>query len=118
MSESGLAPGGGPPNAVVGAAATRGVAGALAHRWLAGLAPTPHDDPSVDQVEPLPEADYVVIAWTAAEARALGNVLTPGVDAHDRWHHYAHNYEALLSSIRPGALARASNRLASWYQLV
>jgi hypothetical protein len=100
----------------VGAAAVRGVAGALAHRWPASRAPAPHDDPSVDPTEPLPQTDYVVIAWTAAEARALGNVLTPGIDAHDRWHHYAHNYEALLSSIRPGAPARASKRLASWYR--
>lgn len=94
----------------------RGVASALAHRWPAGLAPAPHGDPSVDPTEPLPQTDYVVIAWTAADARALGNVLTPGIDAHDRWHHYAHNYEALLSSIRPRAPARASKRLASWYR--
>lgn len=95
----------------------RGVAGGLAGRWPAGLAPVPESDEGVDPAGPLPEADYVVIAWTTAEARALGNVFTPGVDAHEKWHHYAHNYETLLPSIRSGAPARAAKRLASWYRV-
>src|SRR3954447_8859789 len=61
---------------VQGAGLHRGVAGALAGRWPAGLAPTPLDDPVVDPEAPLPRADYVVVTWTAAEARALANVLT------------------------------------------
>ncbi|WP_269939256.1 phosphorylase family protein [Arthrobacter sp. HY1533] len=94
--------------------ALRGVAGALAHRWPAGLAPTPVDDPGVDPAAPLPPADYVVIAWTVAEARALANVLTPGINPATRFHSYTHNYDALLPTIRAGAPARGAKRLASW----
>ena len=94
-----------------------GEAGALRGRWPDGLAPVPQADEVVDPAAPLSEADYVVIAWTAAEARALGNVFTPGVDSHDKWHHYTHNYEVLLPAIRKGAPARAAKRLASWYRV-
>ena len=93
----------------------RGVAGALAHRWPAGLAPTPINDPTPDPEAVLPHADYVAITWTAAEARALANVLTPGIDP-SRWHPYRRNYTTLLPSIRKGAPARAAGRLAGWYR--
>ena len=96
--------------------AKRGVAGALAGRWPPGLAPTPADDPGVDPEAPLPAADYVVVTWTAAEVRALANVLTPGVDPQTRWHPYRRNYDTLLPTIRKGAPARAAGRLASWYR--
>jgi hypothetical protein len=64
----------------------------------------------------VPQADYVVITWTAAEVRALSNVLTPGVNATTKWHKYAHNYDTMLPTIRKGAPARAAKRLASWYR--
>ena len=105
------------PAAVEAAAVHRGVAGALASRWPAGLAPIPVDDVGVDPDAPLPHADYVVVTWTAAEARALANVLTPGVDAATKWHPYHHNYDALLPTIRAGAPARSARRLASWYRI-
>ena len=97
-------------------ASLRGVAGALAGRWPAGLAPTPVNDPTPDPQAELPHADYVVIAWTVAEARALANVLTPGVNPTTRWHHYRRNYDELLPTIRAHAPARAANRLASWHR--
>ena len=98
------------------AAARRGVAGVLAGRWPAGLVPSPVDDPGPDPLAALPQADYVVITWTAAEVRALAKVLTPGVDAKARWYPYRHNYGTLLPGIRGGAPARAAHRLASWYR--
>ena len=103
------------PMAAGAGAGLRGVAGALAPRWPAGLAPTPVNDPTPDPEAPLPPADYVVITWTAAEARALAGVLTAGVDP-SRWHPYRRNYTTLLPAIRKGAPARAADRLASWYR--
>jgi hypothetical protein len=105
------------PAGLQAAAVHRGVAGALASRWPAGLAPIPIDDVSVDPDAPLPKADYVVLTWTAAEARALANVLTPGVDAVKKWHPYHRNYDRLLPTIRSGAPARSAHRLASWYRI-
>ncbi|MGO4383470.1 hypothetical protein [Specibacter sp. RAF43] len=110
------APEGGLGDGAVRQASLRGVAESLSHRWPGGMAPTPANDPVIDPVAALPPADYVVIAWTVAEARALANVLTPGVNPATKWHHYTHNYDALLPTIRTGAPARASKRLASWYR--
>jgi nucleoside phosphorylase len=98
------------------AAVSRGVAGALAGRWPAGLAPTPINEPAPDPDAPLPTADYVVITWTAAELRALANVLTPGVNPTTKWHPYRRNFDTLLPTIRKGAPARNAKRLASWYR--
>jgi nucleoside phosphorylase len=62
----------------------------------------------------LPEADVLVITWTAAEADGLADVLTPGYSRR-RWHWYRHrfadHFEAL---IRPGAPAKMAGRLGSW----
>ena len=58
---------GGPGPAAAGA--LRGVAGALAGLWPAGLAPVPAPEPDPDPAAVLPQADYVVITWTAADYR-------------------------------------------------
>ncbi len=99
-----------------------GAAAAVAPRaflpidWPPGLEPeaVPLDpDPSPD--DPLPRADAVVITWTAAEWRALADVLTPGVDGPRRWYRYARSFESYLPSIRPGAPARFSRRLGAYH---
>ena len=66
-----------------------------------------------DSASPLPRADYLVVTWTVAEVQALSRVLTAG-QARETWYPYAHNYDALLPTIRAGAPARTSHRLASY----
>jgi hypothetical protein len=62
----------------------------------------------------LPQAEVVVITWTADEARALAHCFTPGM-GFDKWYaydrHYADHYADL---IRPGAPARVAKRLARY----
>jgi nucleoside phosphorylase len=61
----------------------------------------------------LPQADVLVVTWTAAEARALADVLTPGTPSSawrrytDNWSHYEHQ----LTSRSP---ARFSKCLGLW----
>ena len=92
------------------------VSSALASRWPAGLAPTPIDDPDQDPQAPLPPSDYVVITWTAAELKALADVLTPGANPARRWHPYSRNFDTLQPTIRSGAPARSVKRLGSWHR--
>ena len=84
-----------------------------------GLAPVAHPlaaEPT--DADPLPQADVVVITWTADEARALAHVLTPGYSAsrsaRHHWHAYTHNFSAFEPLIRGGAPAHSSKRLASF----
>lgn len=84
--------------------------------WPDGLAPQPEELPEEpDPGDALPEADFLVVTWTAAELLALADVLTPGVAPRTRWYRYDRGYEAMLASIRPGAPARAARRLGSYY---
>jgi hypothetical protein len=46
--------------------------------WPNGLAPVPRSYAAAPDA-PLPPADALVVTWTAAEAEALADVLTPGV---------------------------------------
>lgn len=87
----------------------------LAGLFPAGLRPAPALlDPAPAATDPLPQADYVVITWTVAELQALADVLTPGI-SRTRWHPYARDFTArYLPLIRPGAPARAANRLGSY----
>ena len=71
----------------------------------------------------LPEADVVVITWTADEADALAYVLThgytfrpatSGAHADGHWYPYAHNFDAFRPQIRAGGPALAAKRLASY----
>ena len=87
----------------------------LALRWPAGLAPTVAPlVPTPSVVDALPEADYLVITWTVAEALALADVLAPGVGP-AKWYRYAKDFEEkYVPQIRRGAPALAAQRLASY----
>lgn len=80
--------------------------------WPEGLAPKPH---VMSDKTPMPiGADFLVITWTAAEARALADVLTPGVQSVE-WAYYKENYdnfEPLLTNRSP---AREEKRLGSYW---
>jgi nucleoside phosphorylase len=79
--------------------------------WPASLAPTPIAE---THAGPLPAADVLIVTYTAAEGRALADVLTPGVES-TSWHHYTYQwseYEPLLGKRAP---ALDSKRLGSWY---
>jgi nucleoside phosphorylase len=85
--------------------------------WPAGLAPqavTPAKAPS--RSHPLPQADVLVVTWTVAEAKALADVLTPGIPS-TAWHVYRHEFESKFKpNIRPGAPALQSDCLGVYYQ--
>lgn len=90
--------------------------GALFLPWPAGLEPTPEELPvEPDPGDPLPQADVLVVTWTAAELLALADVLTPGVDPRRRWYRYDRFFDSYRPSIRRGAPALAANRLGSYY---
>lgn len=87
----------------------------LAFDWPDNLAPTPiamEEAPAEDA--PLPEVDYVVITWTAAEADALADTLTPGV-SRKKWYRYERYFNEYLPDIRSTAPARTAKRLGSYY---
>jgi nucleoside phosphorylase len=82
--------------------------------WPAGLAPEPLDTGGAGGAESLPAADVLVVTYTAAEGRALADVLTPGVQT-TAWKHYTKDwpeYEPLAGGDAP---ARESRRLALWH---
>ena len=80
--------------------------------WPAGLAPsvvplTPAPDPDAG----LPHADVLVVTWTVAEAKALADVLTPGLPT-SSWTAYRHNFDTVFKpQIRQGAPALTLGRL-------
>jgi nucleoside phosphorylase len=84
--------------------------------WPAGLGPVPQPPLVLPDPEgPLPPADVLVVTWTAAEHRALADVLTPGHPP-GSWLPYRHRFtDSFLPQIRAGAPARAAGRLGSWY---
>jgi nucleoside phosphorylase len=100
------------------AAGAPAAAAGLSIGWPSGLAPVPQP-PAVtpDPEGPLPAADVLVVTWTAAEHKALADVLTPGHPP-GRWLPYRHRFsDRFLPQIRPGAPARAAGRLGSWYPI-
>lgn len=78
--------------------------------WPSGLAP---QGVSAERGAKLPHADVLVVTWTAAEARALADVLTPGTESTD-WVYYADNWTAYESQLTGRSPARESKRLCSW----
>src|SRR4029078_8486170 len=70
--------------------------------------------PSPD--EKLPSVDWLVITWTKDEHKALRRAFTPTVKIDD-WYKYAHNFEAFIPDIRPGAPSRRLNRIGSYYKV-
>lgn len=79
--------------------------------WPAGLEPrtrgVPHQSASV------PLADVLVITWTAAEARALADVLTPGIQSAE-WAAYDTGWASYAPQLTGRSPARDEGRLASW----
>lgn len=80
--------------------------------WPATLAPTViNDSPSSDA--PLPEADVLVVTWTAAEFRALADVLTPGRPSAD-WTHYTRDWSKYASQLTQRSPAKSAGRLGEY----
>lgn len=82
--------------------------------WPAGLAPQPLDTGGAGGAEPLPTADVLVVTYTAAEGRALADVLTPGVQT-TSWKQYTKGYAEYEPLLAGDAPARESRRLALWH---
>lgn len=79
--------------------------------WPAGLAPSNISSPRSPGM--LPQANALVVTWTAAEARALADVLSPGIQSTD-WAYYKTNYAAYESQLTERSPARGEGRLGSW----
>ncbi|HUA34144.1 MAG TPA: hypothetical protein VMA09_11105 [Candidatus Binataceae bacterium] len=84
--------------------------------WPRGLNPKPASTsaPAPKQSDRLPACDVIVVTWTVAEARALADILTPGVSS-DVWYRYAHLWDTYAPHIRAGAPALEANRLGSYF---
>lgn len=82
--------------------------------WPEGLAPTPAH--TFDPVESLPACDVLVVTWTAAEAQALADVLTPGHPS-STWQKYTKNYDAYASHFTWKSPARESKALAIYWPI-
>lgn len=80
--------------------------------WPAGLAPVVMS--SVTSNGKLPAADVLVITWTAAEAMALADVLTPGIISKS-WVYYKNNWDKFASQLTGRSPAKFSKRLGSFH---
>lgn len=79
--------------------------------WPKGLAPVPASSVSGTP----PSADVVVVTWTAAEAQALADVLTPGVSV-DRWVPYSADFATLYEPhLTWKSPARSAKCQAKWW---
>jgi nucleoside phosphorylase len=77
--------------------------------WPKGLGPNP---PS-SVPEKLPQADVLAVTWTAAEARALADVLTPG-HASNTWKRYTEEWSRYEHQLTGRSPARFSKCLGLW----
>jgi nucleoside phosphorylase len=105
-----------PSNRLFSAVPTEARPGLATIPWPAGLAPetvTPAQAPS--PAHALPKADVLVVTWTVAEAKALADVLTPGVPS-TSWYRYRHRFDTYVPNIRKGAPALASDCLGVYHQ--
>lgn len=67
--------------------------------WPAGTAPSATPlAMAPDEKAPLPEADCLVVTWTAAEARALAELFTPGYQL-EEWYQYRNNLQHFLDTV-------------------
>jgi nucleoside phosphorylase len=84
--------------------------------WPDGLQPTPATvaDGRTGPNDPLPQADVLILTYTVAEARALADVLTPGVQS-TGWNAYARNWSEFEAHLPPDAPARAKQQMASYW---
>jgi nucleoside phosphorylase len=78
--------------------------------WPAGLAPTNHGAPTPTEI---PKADVLVVTWTAAEAQALADVLTPGHPS-SAWSKYTDGWDQIEKELTGRSPARESKCLAVW----
>lgn len=105
-----------PASRLFSAVPTEARAGLAPIPWPDGLAPqavTPAKAPSPSH--PLPKADVLVVTWTVAEAKALADVLTPGVPS-TSWYVYRHKFDTYKPNISPGAPALESDCLGVYHQ--
>lgn len=79
--------------------------------WPAGLGPLHPSAPKGTKA--LPQCDVMIVTWTAAEARALADVLSPGIESSD-WVYYTTNFAAYEKQLTGRSPARESKRLGSW----
>jgi nucleoside phosphorylase len=81
--------------------------------WPAGSAPTPVALPARATDDPLATADVLIVTYTTAEARALADVLTPGVVS-SSWSHYTRDWVSYEGQLGERSPALESKRLGSW----
>lgn len=62
----------------------------------------------------LPQADAVVMTWTAAEAKALADVLTPGAPS-SGWTHYSKGWAKYVPQLTDNSPARDAGRLGEFH---
>jgi nucleoside phosphorylase len=89
--------------------------------WPKGKEPAPAPiNPARSPDDALPEFDYLVVTWTAEEAKCLADTLTPGFPSKTAWYDYTHNFESeYVPIIRRGAPSvQDSHRLGSYFPTV
>jgi hypothetical protein len=80
--------------------------------WPAGLSPRTIDYTAAS-TDPLPGADVLVVTWTAAEFRALADVLTPGHES-PQWLRYAKDWSAYVAQLTERSPAKDAKSLGSY----
>lgn len=81
--------------------------------WPYGLAPAAAPT-ALNFDGTLPRADVVVLTWTAAEARALADVLTPGAPS-SGWVHYSKDWAKYEPQLTGRSPARDVQRLGEFH---
>jgi nucleoside phosphorylase len=86
--------------------------------WPSHLAPKPQPySENPDSNDPLPEAEYLVVTWTAAENHALADMLTPG-HSKNSWYNYDRFFDSRYKhNIQHGAPSLEENRLGSFFPI-
>ena len=83
--------------------------------WPASMTPKPWKPVLVN--ETLPAADILVVTYTAAEADALADVLTPGVKR-SSWLPYVHGWDHIVAHLTDRSPAREAKCLAQVYATI
>lgn len=81
--------------------------------WPAGLKPEPQQT-ALTKDGTLPACQILIVTWTAAEAMALADVLTPGVPSSD-WLHYARDFAAYEPQLTTRSPAKEARRLGEFH---
>lgn len=80
--------------------------------WPANLAPVPVGGQAPEGGS-LPGGDVLVVTWTAAEAMALADVLTPGYPSAE-WAHYSEDWPAYVPQLTDRSPAKDAGRLGEY----